>query len=321
MTQALNFTTQAIDSLMDLAAKAQPLSRAGVRYLCDKLRKAEVFILPDYGQLLDRDKPSPEVPGLTFRPAFPVVALEYRAPADGARTTPGYTDCPSSKRIALAWHWSADLPAELGEREAPLGDGVAIASIYYSDEHRRWMPAGAAAHMAFDEAWIESTASTPFKEAVLAGGRVTAAQARAKRPGSTLVPLLPEGLALSARLHGVTKTLDALHADLMDEVNAYMDLCYALSCSNVGTELCRQPEALNRARIRRGNKPLKDFHILKLTGDDHSVGGGLGEGGSRRAHMRRGHIRQLRYLGEGRMTWVNAAIVRGRGFVDKAYAL
>ncbi|ALJ15337.1 hypothetical protein [Sphingopyxis macrogoltabida] len=322
MTQALNFTVKAIENFVASDLPKAPLSQIGMQYLLGKLREAQVFILPDYGMVLDRDKPRPEVPGLTFAPAFPVVALEYAAPADKAQRTPGYTDSPASRRIALAWRWSEDIPPELRRwSPADIEDGVVVASISFMDRLGFWVPVAAAAHVSFSTEWVERPAATPFYEAAVAAGRIASKVAAARTIPFTLIPLLPEMLAETRQRIGHTALMDTVGADLMDEVNAYIDVCYALSCRNVSPERHPAPEKLNKARIRRGDLPLKDFHILQVAGavdGDHDV---TGTGGSRRGHLRRGHIRQLRYLGEGRMTWVNATMVRGRGFVDKAYAV
>lgn len=321
MTQALNYTVKAIECLASFDATAPGGSRAGFRYLAGKLREAQVFVLPDHGELLDRSKVRPELPGLTLRPPFPVIALEYASPAQTARRTPSYSDAPCSKRIALAWQWADDLPAELrGWMPEVSGNGVAVASIAYFDEHRLWLPVAAGAHMAFDDNWQQQP-KLPYVDAMVASGQMTRAQATAKAFPMTLVPFLPEGLIGMAQAIGQAKATDALAADLMDEVNAYTDLCYALACRNVGAERHQQPAALNKARLRSGKLPFADFHVLKLSGTDGEgapVGGGHG---APRAHLRRGHIRRLRHLGPDRVTWVNATMVKGRGFVDKAYAV
>lgn len=321
MTQALNFTVKAIESFIAGDLPDAPLSQIGMEYLLGKLREAQVFILPEYGMVLDRDKPRPEVPGLTFSPAFPVVALEFTAPVDEEKRIPGYTDSPASRRIALAWRWTDDMPPEL-RRWSPtdIEDGVIVASISFMDRLGFWVPIAAAAHISFSTEWTK-LAPTPFYEAALAAGRVAPKVAAAPTFPYTLIPLLPEMLVATQQRIGRAALLDTIAADLMDEVNAYIDVCYALSCRNVSPERHPAPEKLNKARIRRGDLPLKDFHILKVEGASDADHDEPGNAGSRRAHLRRGHIRQLRYLGEGRMTWVNATMVRGRGFIEKAYSV
>lgn len=321
MAEALNYSTKAIEAFSAMDATAAPLSRIGLRYLAEKLRQAQVFILPDHGSLLDRSRPRPEVAGQTFQPAFPVMALEYRAPPGKGRETPGYTDALSSRRIALAWRWADDVPLELAKCGNPINsDGFVVASICYFDATRMWVPMAIAAHVAFDEPLVAAPI-TGFVEAAIAAGQMTKSAAARARP-FTPIAILPEAIFGMVGVAGSAEAMDKLSTDVMDELSAYIDLCYALSCRNVGTERNPAPEKLNKARLKRGQMPFKDFHVLKLADAAPGGVGGTGSGASsRRAHLRRGHIRRLRHLGEGRMTWVNATMVNGRGFVEKAYQL
>lgn len=323
MTQALNYTVKALEAFASYSDTALPGCQAGFRYLADKLREAQVFILTDHGELMDRSKPRPELPGLTLQPPFPVVALEYASPASTARHTPGYSDDPCSRRISLAWRWTDDLPPALRDwSPQALGEGVVVASIVWFDRPRCWLPIAAGAHIAFDEDW-RHLQRPPHVAAMVASGQITKAQAAAKTLPVSLIPFLPEAIGAMAATGGQMRALDGLSADLMDEVNAYTDLCYALACRNVVTERREQPAALNKARLRAGKLPFRDFHVLKLSSEE-AAGTGFGGGhGSPRAHLRRGHIRRLRHLGPDRVTWVNATMVRGsgRGFANKAYAV
>ncbi len=325
MMQPLNFTPKAVEQFGGFDNTATGFARLGFRYLREKLEQAEVFVLPDHGQLLDRSKPRPEVPGIVLRPPFPVVALEYLSPRGTGRVTPGYTDAPSSKRIALAWEWKNDLPAAFGPGGwRNLDEGVVVASICFFDEHRAWMPVGAAIHMPFEGEWTDRDGRIePFVSAAVKSGQLSAAQVNARVFPGDLVPILPEVVQQLFQALGPDGAFNNLGADLMDEANAYTDLCYALACGNVRTQRHLAPSKLNKGRERHGAQPLKDFHVLQLADAAHGdETGGFG-GGPKRAHLRRGHIRHLRHLGPDRITWVNASMVRGRadGFADKSYAV
>jgi len=132
-----------------------------------------------------------------------------------------------------------------------------------------------------------------------------------------MLTLLPDSMSQQIMQSGHEAAMEAFTADVMDEMNAYSDVCLALACNNVSLSKMSQPERLNRARIKSGKLPLKDFHVLKI---GSGPGGGEALGGSSgvRSHLRRGHVRRL---GPDRITWVNAAMVRGSrpGFVDKHY--
>jgi hypothetical protein len=322
MTQPLNYTPKAIEALMPLAGSDAPGSRAGISYLIDKLRAAEVFVLADHGQLLDRGKPRPEVPGQVFKPPFPVVALEYTA--EGKTWDEGFYNASAcSRRIALAWDWSDDLPPAMRAMmpTLPLEPGVVVASIAYYDERATWLPIAAAMHFSYECVWQDRPPSGPFVAAMLESGRLKPALAKTSAVGGTIVPLLPEALVgIGVALGGPDALQDVLQADLMDEVNAYLDLCTALACKNVGTRSTPAPAPINKARLRKGRPPLKGFHVLELDGGEMTgLGGTLGDHSAPRAHLRRGHIRRI---AGGRVTWVNQTVVRGRGdFVEKVYAV
>jgi hypothetical protein len=317
--QALNYTPKALEALREYDRSCHPSLREGFAYIAGKLEQAQVFVLPDHGQLLDRGKPRAEVPGLLLKPPFPVAALEYSARGP-ARDSGIYTAAPCPKRIAIAWEWQDDLPAST-KRLFPmpdLGPGVVIASLPFYSDHERWMPIAAAAHIPYDNPFAAAAEPTPFHQQMMREGRV--AKGSPAMVG-TPIPILPAVLAALARSQGgPAGAFDVLMADLMDEVNAFVDLAYALACSNVRTQQHPAPAALNKARSAAGRLPLRDFHTLMVNGSD-GASALMGGTSSVRSHLRRGHIRRLRHLGPDRITWVNAAMVRGsaRGFADKSY--
>jgi hypothetical protein len=322
MTQALNYTVKAIEALANYPCPGAPGSAQGMRYVADKLRQAQVFVLGNSGQLLERDKPRPEVPALVFKPPFPVVALEFEAnPVDWDEGY--YTAAKCSRRIALAWEWSDDLPPILQSWNAgrDLGPGVVVLSIAFYDKDQAWLPISAAMHLSYDAEWRRDLPSSPFRDAMRASGRIKRPVLDGAAMQMSVVPILPEVIGATIATAGPAATTDLFAADNMDEVNAYTDLCYALSCANVGFKRHDAPPALNRQRLKAGKLPLKDFHVLELGGGEAFGGIGGGDGstaGERRAHLRRGHIRRLP---GNRTTWVNSTIVSGHGFVRKAYSI
>lgn len=321
MTDALNFSRQAIADLTRFADSPgfSQHDREGILFLVDLLDRAEVFVLPDKGELLDRSKPRPEIPGQLYKPAFPVVALEYRAVETGFENHPIYEANNASKRIALAWEWDGVMPGGGIDPKGPKpGQGVVIASIPYYDSVGQWVPVAAAFLLPFDGEYRppdpESVAA-----AFVASGRITAKQAAAPQlEVGGVLPIMPTVLDALRRNHGWEETQRLISADLMDELNAYADLCHALACNNVHAERRGVDPRVNRSRRRMGRPELKDFHVLQIGGGGDSSGFDAAQGGVR-SHLRRGHIRRL---GPDRITWVNATMVRGSrvGFVDKVYA-
>lgn len=320
MTQPLNYTTKAIKGLMGTldSTTLGPGDKAGISFIIDLLRRAEVFAMPDSGTLLDRSKVRPQVAPECFHPPFPVVALEYRSLQNEWSPSSIYEATSSSRRIALAWEWDGKMPTGIADPAAPApGEGVVVASICYFDHVKMWLPTGAAAMIPYDASYIRAPVSEHGQQ-MLASGRITSKQAEAPRlEVRGLLPLMPEGIARGFAEHGVKTMQEMLVSDLMDEFNAYSDLCIALACTNVSTEKHSQSWRLNKSRIKASKAPLKDFHVLKIAGQEVGANGIEG-GAGQRSHLRRGHVRRL---GPDRMTWVNACMVSGArpGFVDKRY--
>jgi hypothetical protein len=321
MTAALNFTPKAIADLAEMAAISpnEPRKR-GLLFIANALRRAEVFILPDMGQLLDRSKPYPEVPASMFRPPFQAVALEYRAFEAEWEATSIYNTTSCSRRIALAWEWDGLGPQGLLPDGPRPGEAVAMASSVYVDKVGKWVPVPAAAILRY-EAGYTSDVDTAQRDELVRTGAMSQQQAKAPALDiRELMPIMPDAIAAAVMMQGEA-AFSALGSDLRDEVNAYRDLCLALACNNVSAERQTAAPRLNKQRIKAGKPPLKDFHVLTLSGSGGaSEFGAAGTvGGGVRSHLRRGHIRRL---GPERVTWVNACMVRGSrpGFVDKQYA-
>ena len=100
---------------------------------------------------------------------------------------------------------------------------------------------------------------------------------------------------------------------------AVIELISALSCRNVKQRVCHEPVALNKKRIKNGNRPFYSYRILEIDeGKPATEPGAGGSHASPRVHLRRGHIRRL----PDRNVWVNACVVGNKalGMVSKDYA-
>lgn len=319
MIQALNFRNKAIEGLLALDCAKAPMMAIGIRYLIDKLKAAQVFVLPDHGELLERSKPRPEVPGTMFRPPFPIVALEYTA-ASPRRWDPTYSpqNNTCSRRISLAWDWQDDLPAALRHPVYDdLGAGVVVQSIAFYDQVQMWIPIMGAIHIPYDGEWRDlEVGASRFTDAMREQGNLPKG---GKGFSISVIPMLIEPCRDTMLRIGQAEAIDIIRADTTDEVAAFFDLTTALACKNVRVQRQDAPEKLNRARVKVGKLPLPDHHILILGDDGPGGGEAFGSGASRRSHLRRGHIRRL---GEGRITWVNQTMVHGRGgFAAKTYKM
>jgi hypothetical protein len=91
----------------------------------------------------------------------------------------------------------------------------------------------------------------------------------------------------------------------------------AMHCGNVTQKQTRPADRLNRARVKRGKKPLFSYWTLHLSRSEAGEALG-GTHDSPRVHLRRGHPRQY---APGKYTWVQPHVVGNKtlGMVHKDY--
>lgn len=110
-----------------------------------------------------------------------------------------------------------------------------------------------------------------------------------------------------------------LCTDLMGWLVAFLS---ALNCINIRRVKHSPDQALQKARCKRGKKPLFETWTLEIDlskSDKETVGFG-GAHASPRVHLRRGHARQHR---EGHWCWVQPCIVgnKDEGMIHKDYSV
>lgn len=94
---------------------------------------------------------------------------------------------------------------------------------------------------------------------------------------------------------------------------------FAINCKNVLAKENKIDEKLQKARAKRGKKPLFSYWTLELTDTKTEQGASLGGShASPRLHLRRGHPRQFK---PGEWTWVQPCVVGNKslGMVHKDY--
>lgn len=111
--------------------------------------------------------------------------------------------------------------------------------------------------------------------------------------------------------------------DITSEIRALLELCEALTCSNVSTENLQEGNArINERRVREGKLPIYETKVLTIEVPREQTRASSHlhtDRNSPRQHLRRGHIRMLK----DRRIWVNSCVV-GRpehGRIDKSYAV
>lgn len=94
----------------------------------------------------------------------------------------------------------------------------------------------------------------------------------------------------------------------------------AMNCSNVKRVEHKHPEKLQKARAKRGKKPLFSYWTLELKQERTESDPLGGTHASPRLHLRRGHPRQY---APGKYTWVQPCVVgnKAAGMVHKDYLL
>jgi hypothetical protein len=136
-------------------------------------------------------------------------------------------------------------------------------------------------------------------------------------------PILPQQFTFMASKHGHEFATNNAMSDLFDEVGAVLELCEALSCSNVRAETYQHADSgKNARRIRDGKLPIYETKILTVDVPNtagKTSRGDIGERTGPREHLRRGHIRRIN--GGSRNIWVNSCVVGHRelGRIDKTY--
>jgi len=93
----------------------------------------------------------------------------------------------------------------------------------------------------------------------------------------------------------------------------------ALQCVNVRQRIHAPDEKLQKARVKRGKRPLFSYWTLELNGRNERGDHHGGTHASPRVHLRRGHPRQY---APGLWTWVQPCAVgnRAAGMVHKDYS-
>lgn len=299
--------------------------------LTEWLERAIVFQLPDNGQLFDRRDYRPEVMDLVRLP-YPMMAIEFQA--DEALYVEESGLARADKRIALAFN-----PAALSLREReylcvltesavwlnPGPNVLGLLAIYAprNPEHALVTWGFAPGFLLWDpeqdrpkaRAEIDWGAEEPVPEW---------AKPRQLSEHSLPVAIYPFRTRQAKLGLSSTTIKSSTLSDSTDELGATWDLLAALNCKNVGVTRLEAPAALNKKRLKAGKLPFRDTMFLDIMLDSparQATRGSQGSHASPRAHLRRGHIRNLppTEQREARALWINATHVGGVPTQQKPY--
>ena len=295
VAEPLNYLRQAQE---DLARKWFPFARAHHpldAQACEAVlacaQRAPKFVLPKGGRLLnDALRGLPQQPRLPFG----TVVLEYQSDPDGQGIVEQVYErkpvsCP--RRIVIAWEDTSNL-------------SICVQAIFYmvTDTGGTWAFTPYFAEIACEE--DGSSLASPTYNGAPVLPDLSGTNSATKHLGLRFHPTgtLAEETAPDWRGNA--------YLDLLDEINAVLELIEALSCSNVRHEPL-PVRKLNKAAAKRGALPFDEYRVLVVSapgkdGTDQGRSVGAMAHRSPREHLRRGHIRTYQ---TGRKIWVNSTLV------------
>lgn len=143
-----------------------------------------------------------------------------------------------------------------------------------------------------------------------------------------LLAALPKAITHLFKKHGKDRIYHDAREIIGAEALPMMEMCEALTCSNVKIETLQKESRANKKRRKKGKLPLYETKILTVDVHGERRIAALGEDGSGeshskrspRQHLRRGHIRRLQ---SDKRVWVQSCVVGARrdGYIDKRYEL
>ncbi len=306
-------------------------------HIADIIGRSVHFAMPDGGMLFADDLRG--MWGNEFRLPYPSITAEYYI--DGGEIDRS-VELPVPKRLAVAVEVdTSDVEGTFGRPRISARFREALLKQFACEERGRavlvmsaceWpdMLDGGEPHWApLHTGWLMPTRGwdTPRGKPL---ERLTNRDGRGESKGGVwtglAVPLMPAMFtAVERNFSSAGELLRNIAHDLNDEIRVVLELCEALTCSNVkATTLQEANPALNRRRVRDGKIPILETKVLtidvpvaKSTGKST---GAMGDRGSPREHLRRGHIREYR---DGKRVWVSSAVIGGGnpGRIDKTYRI
>jgi len=327
----LNYCRDAIRDLMELErnlAFSAPFSAYAIRNVVQMLKDSVKFILPNCADFI-----APEDLRQTH---LDLARLPYPLAQDPLKPITA-----STKRIALCWELSEEFELVPGcNRPAFLNlpeGGVFICSIYWLDNEKRWTLSFGGAFYPYDNTLGSAKRMDDVPEGSLLAMASMIRAGRARKTSNRFAcepfVVLKEIADTALAQLGSREALDAgMMLNNFDEVSAFINACSILNCANVMVDSL-PAGTTNQKKFVRGrrvaiadkkDKPAYTYKVLQITEErtrsSHTENRPGGGGGTKKMHLRRGHIRRL----EERTVWVRPALINsdsGYGFADKDYKL
>jgi hypothetical protein len=316
---ALNYAAQAVRDLRQNYRLYPPQDWQGILDLCIAIERSVHFSVPDNGCIFD-DKLK-GLSGIEVRLPFPEITVEYYVTEK--ETCPELVQSP--KRLAYATMVrTEDLDRELrsGRFQSKVPSGVKsehlikVTAVTNFDNGKGWclIPGSYCVPASEWDDYGNHPITTGFREP------------KDSAAGIVGFPVISfwgsAGVSMEMCHFDINLFWKTVCNDVGGEVATVLELCEALTCSNVNmTTIQRASDGLNARRIRDGKLPLYETKglVIDVPGKGKDYAFGSSEGGDRsspRQHLRRGHIRQL---ASGEKIWVSSCVVGDRGRIDKTY--
>lgn len=336
--QALNYTAEAIEHInfMERGIRHNaPYTSYVMRQVADMLHNSIKFILPNCCDIIEPEEYRQAHLDLARLP-YPVVTFEIPwVKEEPVPQVEGFPAQLSTKRIALCWESKEGFEPvpQCNDilKVCPEG-GVFILPISWSDTSARWILGIGGVFFPY-----ENEVRKPDYDGLLPASKIAmgalrdagyvkgnAAQFRAE-PFIACADFADDMIKLAGSRE---KLYAQIIMDTRDELQAFIQACSVLNCENVRTvSISHKPEKkfVNGRRIKQVDKkqlPAYTYKILQLSDEKTAfaeTGTGV-KGGSKRMHLRRGHIRRR----NDKLHWVRPTMVNANnyhGVVDKDYSV
>ena len=312
---ARNYAAQAQSGLKGWADAVEHLhwkDSKVVRELSESIGEAVHFALPDNGRIMEDGLKG--LQGIDLRLPYPSITVEYYV--DEKAPWRPEMQVRSPRRLAYAY----EVPKGMLDDVPEFSDGgiIIFGANFVTQENGAggyWGP-------------IPMGVAIPRRWQGHVGMAIQPSIAPAESGvafSCVDVPLCHEIYARMVSEYGEENAALYAHHDIQDEATAVLELCEALACSNIDSEVIEPvDQRKNARRIKQGKLPLYETRRLVIkapltrSADGHLQGNGGRKG--LREHLRRGHIRRLQ---DGRRIWVQSCVVgsRDNGVIHKSYAV
>lgn len=319
MITAKNYVAQAIRGLKEYSIRASlhpVISKdvAMIDFLSECLSDSQHFVMPDGGKIIDDRMKG--IRGENVRLPYPAITIEYYTPFISEEISP-LTPAYASKRVVYAREIRSEdlllsgLPFTAEQHKAMVDySDIYIYVKYAAFIDGAWVPSSGI--MLIPSCWDKVVDN--YQEPLIDR------EDNFSLAGIVLPYLINSVNFYADEVGGIDKLKKEMTHDLGQEVRAVLELCEALSCSNVEQTIFQEASPKNNKRVRDGKLPMYETKCLAIKMQGQKYHSGLRSTSSHkspRQHLRRGHIRRL----TDKNVWVNSCVVGSHelGVIEKSY--